>query len=193
MGIYQGQIGQTQEPSSVRRPTFPKGLYDERRDEISGKKSFSSSKFIDPATEIQRTLIVPEQTISSPIISLEIARATTPKKGMKSESLFATIYEYFFAAIEQLKRKFGRNRRARARLTRLGTQTLDQLRYLSLLCDATACRTPEEALEAESAFGEAYFEIMTLSSNLEKMSEREGERHLRNYANHISKVLRAAD
>ena len=170
-----------QEPSSVRRPHFPDSLYDK------------SDKFVNPEAETQRMLIVPEQTISSPIISLEIARATAPKGGLKSDTVFSAIYGYLMSAIAHLKRKFGKSRRARARLTRLGSDALEQLRYLSLLCDACDTRTPEEVLLAEGAFGEAYYEIMTLSANLEKMTEKEGEHHLRNYARQMSKVLNAAD
>jgi hypothetical protein len=86
-----------------------------------------------------------------------------------------------------------KGRRARAKLTREGQEALEQLRYLAALCDATSCRTPEEILEAEAAFGEAYYEIMSLSANLQKMSEREQSHHLRRYSRHMSKLLSVAD
>lgn len=184
MAIAQGQIRQgieLEEPSSVRRPHFPKSLYDK------------PDKFINPEAEAQRILVVPEQTISSPMISLELARATTPRGARRSETVFSTIYEYLLAVIGHMKKRFGKSRRASARLTRMGDEALSQLRYLSLLCDAMSERTPEEVLLAESAFGEAYYEIMTLSANLEKMTEKEGEHHLRNYARQMSKILNAAD
>ncbi|MFA6490027.1 MAG: hypothetical protein WCT52_05105 [Candidatus Micrarchaeia archaeon] len=174
------QPSSLEQPSSVRRPSFPKSLMEDH-------------KFVDPFREVQRTLLVSEQTTVSPIISLEIAQATAPKGAMRSESFFSTIYAYLSMAITHLKRKFGRNRRARARLTRLGSDALSQLQYLSLLCEATSCGTPDEALTLQSAFGEAYYEIMTLSANLEKMTEREGEHHLRNYSRQMTKILHAAD
>ena len=174
------QPSQLEQPSPVRRPKFPKSLMEDR-------------KFVDPFQEAQRTLLVSEQTTISPIISLEISQATAQKRAMKSESFFSTIYAYLSMAIAHLKRKFGKNRRARARLTKLGGEVLTQLQYLSLLCEATSCGTPDEALAAQSAFGEAYYEIMTLSANLEKMTEREGEHHLRNYSRQMTKILNAAD
>ena len=180
MEIVQGQPRQLREPSPVRRPSFPKSLLEER-------------KFIDPELEVQRKLIVSEQTTSSPAISLEMAQSPRMRRAEKRESLFTSMYEYLFAVISQLQRKFGKSRRARARLTKLGSATLEQLRYLSLLCDASEYRTPEEVLAAESAFGEAYYEVMTLSGNLEKMTEKESEHHLRNYMRQMSKVLNAAD
>lgn len=180
METVQRQPSQLEQPSPVRRPSFPKSLMEDHR-------------FVDPFREAQRTLLVSEQTTISPIISLEISQATAKAGAMRSESFFSTVYSYLSMAIAHLKKKFGRSRRARARLTRLGSDALSQLQYLSLLCEATSCGTPDEALAAQSAFGEAYYEIMTLSANLEKMTEREGEHHLRNYARQMTKILHAAD
>ena len=78
-------------------------------------------------------------------------------------------------------------------MTLKGEEALAQLRYLAMLCDATECRTPEEVLLAEGAFGEAYHEILNLSSNLMKMSEQEQSHHVNHYKKHFSSVLRSTD
>lgn len=168
------------QPVSLRRPSFPKKLFDDE------------GKFVDPAREA--TLLVPERTVASSLATFEIAQATATARTQKERTrIFHSFVEYLFSLFASLQKRLGRNRRSRARMTAMGYQTLEQLRYLSLLCDATSARTPEEVLEAESAFGEAYYEIMQLSSNLEKMAQREEPHHVRRYAGHMGKVLRAAD
>jgi hypothetical protein len=177
MEAFQEQPRRVEEPSPIRKPSFPRKLFDE-------------DKFINPEAEAQRRIIASEQAIISPQPSFGFSLEQKPKR---QESLFASIFDYLLAAISKIKRRFAKNRRAQARLTKLGREALEQLRYLSLLCDACSYRTAEETLAAECAFGEAYYEIMTLSSNLERMSEKECEHHLKAYLKQMSKVLNAAD
>ena len=124
-------------------------------------------------------------------LSRSLSQVSQEKSG--SKHYFAALYEQVLAWISQVKRKFAKNARARARLTRQGERTLEQLRYLAQLCDATECRTPEEVLAAESAFGEAYFEIMRLSTELERMSKGEDGHHIKRYERHMASLLRALD
>ncbi|VVC00750.1 Uncharacterised protein [uncultured archaeon] len=181
MGIPQSQLMAPleQEPSvpkSVRRPKFHHDLYD----------SSKESKFVDPQKEAQ--LLIPEQTVASAQLALEIMApeyATKKKEG----SVFSSVYEYLMSLFQQVKKKLRGSRRRKAKLTKKGEETLEQLKYLAQLCDATSCRSPEEILEAEGAFGEAYFEIMQLSSNLEKMSQSEQEHHMHRYGKHMSRLL----
>jgi hypothetical protein len=169
------------QPPSVRRPAFPKKLLDE------------SDKFIDPFREA--SLILPQQALSvSSALLLEVQTAPDfRQQETRKASMVFTLIEQLSAWLSWVKKKFRGSRRQRARLTAKGELALEQLRYLSLLCDATECRTPDEALAAESAFGEAYFEIKSLSSNLVRMSQKEEENHFRHYSRHMSSILRALD
>ena len=166
-------------PSSARRQKLaPKLLSDER--------------FIDPAREAE--LLLPRRQLSSQLVIEFQAASNTGKlqAKMRQQSFIATLYEQLLSWLSWVKRKFKGSRKARRRLTAQGEAALDQLRYLSLLCDATEARTPDEALAAQSAFGEAYYEIMSLSSNLLRMSQKEQEHHLKRYQHHLSSVLRAS-
>ncbi len=169
------------EPSEIKKPRFPKDLFDKE------------SKFINPKAEA--SILLPQQSVASAQIVLEAEASARQSNGRKQkrEMVFSSIYEYLSVFFTWVNRKFARNRRARARLTARGQEALDQLRYLSMLCDATTLRSPEEVLAAESAFGEAYYEIMNLSSNLEKMAEQEANHHLQRYGKHMAAVLSAAD
>ena len=151
---------------------------------------------MDPAAEMR--LLVPEKTVvaslSSQLVFEQLAEgqkfAANKKATAKTGALFYSVYEYLLALFDRVKKRL-KGRRARQALTRKGAETLEQLRYLALLCDATECRTPEEALAAESAFGEAYYEIKTLSSNLGKMREEEQAHHVERYSRHMAKLLSA--
>jgi hypothetical protein len=168
------------EPKQVRRPHFPRAPL-ERED-----------AFIDPMREAQ--LLLPGQSVASSTIMLENALETMrAPPSSKSQGVFASIYEYLLALFASAKKRLRGGRRQKARLTLQGEEALEQLRYLSLLCDATECRTPEEVLLAEGAFGEAYHEILNLSSNLSRMAEKEQEHHIRHYKRHFSSVLRSTD
>ncbi|VVC01097.1 Uncharacterised protein [uncultured archaeon] len=164
-------------PGPARRPRFsPKLLNDER--------------FIDPARELQ--LLLPQQQVSTQLrIEPRQAQALSAKE--RRQSFIAALYDQVLAWLTWVKKKFKGGRRARQRLTLQGEQALEQLRYLSLLCDATEARTPEEVLAAESAFGEAYYEIMGLSSNLSRMSQKEQGHHIARYQKYMSSLLRATD
>ena len=152
--------------------------------------------FVDPAAEMR--LLVPEKTVvgslSSQLVFEQVLEgpkfAENRKASRKSEAFIYSVYEHLLALFDMVKKKL-KGRRAKQALTRKGGETLEQLRYLALLCDATECRTPEEALAADSAFGEAYYEIKTLSSNLEKMREEEQEHHVERYSRHMAKLLSA--
>ena len=152
---------------------------------------------MDPAAEMR--LLVPEKTVvanlsSQLVFEQHLANeqkfAASKKDSKKSEAFFYSIYEYLLAMFSKVKKRL-RARRGRANLTRKGEETLDQLRYLAMLCDATECRTPEEILAAESAFGQAYYEIKTLSSNLGRMREEEQAHHIEAYSRHMAKLLSA--
>ena len=183
MEVPQRQLEQPrqQEPSIVRRPRFPKSL-------------LVKDKFVDPYAEA--AIILPQQNVASSPIVLELeklssqgqeVRASVQKKNAVATSIYVLL-DFFAAFFAKLKKRL-RGKRARARITRQGQTALDQLRYLAALCDATTLRTPDEVLAAEAAFGEAYYDIMNLSANLEKMSEREQSHHLRKYSGHMSKLL----
>ena len=105
--------------------------------------------------------------------------------------VFKSAYALLSSWFATIKSRFGRRGRARARLTKEGQRALDQLRYLSLVCDAMDHRSPEEILSAEAAFGEAYYEILNLSANLEKMAEKEGEHHVQRYSRHMASLLQS--
>jgi len=168
------------EPQSVKKPRFPRTPL-ERED-----------AYIDPLREAK--LLLPEQTVASSTIMLENALATVRRQpSAQKAGVFTSLYDYLLSLFTSVKRRLGGSSRRKARLTARGEEALEQLRYLSLLCDATDCRTPEEVLLAESAFGEAYHEIMSLSSNLEKMAEKEADHHLHHYRKHFSSVLRSTD
>jgi len=176
----QQQLQVEREPAEIRKPKFPRTPL-ERED-----------AYIDPLREAK--LLLPEQTVASPTIMLENALATVRMQSTaKNTGTFASLYDYLLSLFNHVKKRLRGNARYKARLTARGEEALDQLRYLSLLCDATDCRTPEEVLAAEGAFGEAYHEILSLSSNLERMSEKEQEHHLHHYKKHFSSVLKSTD
>lgn len=165
--------------SPARRPRFAPKLLDDER-------------FIDPAREAE--LLLPQQQVSQQlIIEAQAASDSRFAAKVRRQSLLSTIYEQVAAWLSWVKAKFKGSRRARQRLTREGERALEQLRYLSLLCDASEARTPDEVLASESAFGTAYYEIMGLSANLLRMSQKEQEHHLKRYQRHMSEMLRATD
>jgi len=176
----QQQLELEREPSSIRKPKFPRTPL-ERED-----------AYIDPLREAK--LLLPEQTVVSSTIMFENAIATVrTQSSSKSTGTFASIYDYLLSLFTAAKKRLMGSSRYKARLTSRGEEALAQLRYLSMLCDAMECRTPEEVLAAEGAFGEAYHEILSLSANLEKMAEKEQEHHLHHYKKHFSSVLRSTD
>ena len=169
------------EPADVeRRPHFPRAPL-ERED-----------AFIDPLREAQ--LLLPEQTVASTNIMFDTALAVVRKQPSSREgSIFTSLYEYLLAMFASAKKRLRGSARQKARMTARGEEALEQLRYLALLCDASECRTPEEVLMAEGAFGEAYHEILSLSSNLARMSEQEQSHHVHHYKKHFSSILRSTD
>jgi len=176
----QQQLERQREPEQVRKPKFPRAPL-ERED-----------AFIDPLREAQ--LLLPEQTVASTNIMFDTALSTIrTQSSARRENVFTSIYEYLLAVFTSAKKRIRGNARQRARLTLRGEEALSQLHYLAMLCDAMECRTPEEVLLAEGAFGEAYHEILNLSSNLMKMSEQEQAHHLHHYKKHFSSVLRSTD
>ena len=177
-------VQQASSPDPIRRSHFKKDLLEKE-------------SFVDPVAEMK--LLVPEKTVVANLsnqlvfeqqISEEQRFAASRKNARKADAFFYGIYEQLLALFEKVKRRL-RGRRAKEQITRKGEETLDQLRYLALLCDATEWRTPEEVLAAESAFGEAYYEIKTLSKNLEKMREEEQAHHIERYSKHMAKLLSA--
>lgn len=176
-------VQQIQEPELIRRPRFKKDLLEKET-------------FVDPAKEM--ALLVPEKTVIASFpaqLALEAQfaeehRLAAAKKKGKADAFFYSVYEALLAMFEKVKKRL-RGRKARQALTRKGEEALEQLRYLAMLCDATECRTPDEVLAAESAFGEAYYEIKTLSCNLEKMREEEQAHHVERYSKHMAKLLSA--
>ncbi|VVC01197.1 Uncharacterised protein [uncultured archaeon] len=175
----------TQSPVPARRlPRFKRDLLEKE-------------SFVDPAAEAK--LLVPEKTVVASLSSQLVLEGQLPaqqmelsiRKERKGEAFFYSVYEYLLSLFDRVKKRL-RGRKAQKRLTAKGEQALEQLRYLALLCDATECRTPEEILAAESAFGEAYYEIKTLSSNLETMREEEQAHHVERYSRHFSRLLSAA-
>jgi hypothetical protein len=179
-------VQQVHSPEPIRRPTnkFKRDLLEKE-------------SFVDPAAEMR--LLVPEKTVVANLstqlifeqsIIEEQKFAADRKAPRKTGAFFYSVYEYLMALFSKVKRRL-RQRRAKAALTRKGEETLEQLRYLAMLCDATECRTPEEMLAAESAFGEAYYEIKTLSLNLERMREEEQAHHIERYSRHMAKLLSA--
>ncbi len=176
----QQQLELEREPEAVHKPRFPRTPL-ERED-----------AFIDPLREAM--LLLPEQTVASTNIMFDIALATVrTQPSARRANVFTSIYEYLLAIFTSAKKRIRGNARQKARLTLQGEEALAQLRYLAMLCDATECRTPDEVLAAESAFGEAYHEILNLSSNLMKMSVQEQAHHLNHYKKHFSSVLRSTD
>jgi len=168
------------EPSAIRKPKFPRAPL-ERED-----------AYIDPLREAQ--LLLPEQAIASSTVMFDTALTTVrAQSSARKEGVFTSLYEYLLSIFASAKKRLRGSARYKARLTARGEEALGQLRYLSLLCDATECRTPEEVLLAEGAFGEAYHEILNLSANLEKMAEKEQEHHLHHYKRHFSSILRSTD
>jgi hypothetical protein len=168
------------EPASVKKPRFPRTPL-ERED-----------AFIDPLREAR--LLMPEQTVASSTIMLEAALASArSQSSAQKQGVFASLYDYLLSLFASVKKRLRGHLRYKLRMTARGEEALDQLRYLALLCDATECRTPEEVLLAESAFGEAYHEIMGLSANLEKMEEKEQDHHVHHYKKRFSSVLRSTD
>ncbi|MCX6772130.1 MAG: hypothetical protein NTX79_08860 [Candidatus Micrarchaeota archaeon] len=176
----QQQLELEREPSAVRKPKFPRTPLD-RED-----------AFIDPLREAK--LLLPEQTVASTNVMFESAiAAMRAQPSARRENIFTSIYEYLLAIFTTARKRLRGSARQKARLTAQGEEALAQLRYLAMLCDATDCRTPDEVLAAEGAFGEAYHEILSLSSNLLKMSEKEQEHHLNHYKRHFSSFLRSTD
>jgi len=176
----QQQLELEREPAAVHKPKFPRTPL-ERED-----------AYIDPLREAQ--LLVPEQTVASTNIMFDTALAAVRAQPQSRKGgVFASIYEYLLAMFTSAKRRIRGNARQKARLTAQGDAALQQLRYLAMLCDATECRTPDEILAAEGAFGEAYHEILCLSSNLSRMSEQEQAHHVGHYRKHFSSVLRSTD
>ncbi|MFA6214742.1 MAG: hypothetical protein WC717_05700 [Candidatus Micrarchaeia archaeon] len=171
---------QERQQAAARKPRFPRRPL-ERED-----------AFIDPLREAQ--LLLPEQTVASSNVMFDtVLAATRSQPSVKKESVFLSIYEYLLAWFASAKRRIRGSARKKARLTAQGEEALSQLRYLAMLCDASDWRTPEEVLAAEGAFGEAYHEILSLSSNLMRMSEQEQEHHLHHYRKHFSSVLKSTD
>jgi hypothetical protein len=169
------------EPSSVKKPRFPKDLLDRE-------------SFVDP--HVEASILAPQQSVASAQIVLEaeaLSKEMNGKKQPRESSFFVSLHSYLASFLAWVQKRFRGSRRARARLTKQGEVALEQLKYLSALCDATTHRTPEEVLAAESAFGEAYYEIMNLSANLEKMAEKEASHHLHRYSRHMASVLAAVD
>ena len=178
-GVQQ-QLEFEREPGKSKRPRFPRAML-ERED-----------AFVDPLREAQ--LLLPEQTVASANVVFDTALLPMHRRASaQRESVFTSIYEYLLAMFATAKKRLRGNARQKARLTQRGEEALAQLRYLSLLCDASECRTPEEVLAAEGAFGEAYYEILSLSSNLMTMSEQEQPHHLAHYKKNFSSVLRSTD
>ena len=176
----QQQLELEREPEEVHKPRFPRAPL-ERED-----------AYIDPLREAK--LLLPEQTVASTNVMFDTALATVRMQpAAEKQGTFASIYDYLLSLFTTVKKRLRGNARQKARMTSRGEEALAQLRYLALLCDATECRTPEEILAAESAFGEAYHEILNLSANLERMAEKEQEHHLGHYKKHFSSVLRSTD
>lgn len=169
------------EPSEVKKPRFPKDLLDREG-------------FVDP--KVEASILAPQQAVASAQIVLEaeaLSREMNGKKSPRESTFFISLKSYLASFLAWVQKRFKGSRRARARLTKQGEAALEQLKYLSALCDATSHRSPEEVLAAESAFGEAYYEIMNLSANLEKMAEKEASYHLHRYSRHMASVLAAVD
>jgi hypothetical protein len=176
----QQQLDIEREPEKSKRPRFPRAML-ERED-----------AFVDPLREAQ--LLLPEQTIASSTVLFETAlHSAGAQATSRQQGAFVSLYDYLLSLFHSVRKRLRGSARYKARLTARGGEALEQLRYLSLLCDATECRTPDEVLLAEGAFGEAYHEILNLSANLEKMAEKEKEHHLHHYKRHFSSVLRSTD
>jgi hypothetical protein len=172
------------EPKALKKPKFPHSLYDE--------KAQDSSKFIDPSAEA--AILLPERTLlSTPVqVALEqMPSLTSATEKRKQANLALSLYEYLMSWFMAIKKSLAKKKGRRAKLTPRGQKALDELRHLSLVCDATEIRSNEEILSAESAFGEAYFEILTLSSNLERMGQKEEEHHTHRYSRHMSHLLKS--
>ncbi|MCX6770395.1 MAG: hypothetical protein NT051_07060 [Candidatus Micrarchaeota archaeon] len=169
-------------PAPMKRPRFPRSLFDGALEK--------DQNFIDPRAEA--VLLLPEKAAFSLPVQIALDAASLKyQKNAQKEGFFGSIYEYLMAWWSTMKKRVGKRSRSRVRLTKKGEETLEQLRYLALLCDATEARTPDEILLSEGAFGEAYHEIMTLSSNLEKMAKKEEEHHVQRYKRHLSSVLQS--
>ena len=168
-----------EEPAPVQRPRFPQSLLENEE-----------SRFVDPRKEA--TLMLPENSVSFiPIqIALE-AQSMQTEQTIVRKDVFQSLYRMLTGWFAALKTRMSKRARRRARLTKGGQRALDQLRYLSLLCDASEHRSPEEILSAEAAFGEAYYEILNLSSNLERMAQKEDDHHVQRYSRHMASLLRS--
>lgn len=167
-------------PVAVRKPRFPRSPLEKE-----------SSKFIDPRQEA--AILLPQQAqMTMPVqLALESQMATEKTIAEKKSNAAYAIYELLLSWFNAIKKRLSARERRRVRVTRQGEEALTQLRYLALLCDATEARTPEEVLAAEGAFGEAYYEILNLSSNLERMAQKEEEHHVRRYRRHMSAILQS--
>ena len=194
-----GQQEPVQAASPVRRPKFPGESLIERPEgaqkRAGGKFRLleSEGKFVDPARE--SSIIMPEQAVFSSPIALEsqLAPKYTEVTVAAKKTLASSLYEYLVSLLEIFRKSFRGSRRQRARMTRRGEEALSQLQYLAALCDATSCRTPDEIISAEAAFGEAYYEIMRLSTELEKMAQKEQAHHVHKYKHHMSSFLSSAE
>ncbi|MCX8198306.1 MAG: hypothetical protein N3F07_03915 [Candidatus Micrarchaeota archaeon] len=177
MEMIEKQPGLLEKEPIQRKPQFPRKLFEE-------------AKFIDPKKEAE--LILPQQELSSALETAEIAaNAYAQIKEEQKEGVLSMLYYRILSLLSAVRASLRARGRRKARLTRKGQAALEQLKYLACLCEATSWRTHEEVLAAESAFGEAYYEIMSLSSNLQKMSQEEQEHHIRRYCRHIGRLLRA--
>ena len=181
-GLRQGPRRSLIPPEGMARKPFARGRL--------SRKLLDDSRFIDPIREAE--LLLPQQQAASQLLIESRVTANMAAKSQK-QSFLSALYDQLTAWLSFVKKKFRGSRRQRARLTSEGERALSQLRYLSLLCDASEARTPDEVLAAESAFGEAYYEIMGLSSNLIRMSQKEQDHHLKRYQRHMSAILRATD
>jgi len=190
MEMFQRQHGLDAKPKLERKPSFPKEL-------LHGQGRKEDGVFIDPAAEA--AIILPQASVASAQIVLEAQAAFLAMEGRRAQEragarqYFSSLYEYVLSWLSQVKRKFSKNARVRARMTKQGERALEELRYLSLLCDATESRSHNEVLAAESAFGEAYYEILRLSGELAKMAEAEQDHHLRRYERHMASIVRASE
>lgn len=162
-----------------KKPRFPQQLLEKEE-----------SRFIDPKAEA--AVMLPELSVSLAPAQLALDTMRVPKrKERNSEGVFASVYDYLLSLFNSIKKSFTKKSRQRARLTMQGERALEQLRYLALLCDATEERSPEEILSAEAAFGAAYYEILNLSANLERMAQPEQEHHTARYSRHMSALLKS--
>ncbi|MCX8197189.1 MAG: hypothetical protein N3G80_02645 [Candidatus Micrarchaeota archaeon] len=166
---------QLMQPEPIeKRPQFP----------AVKRKEFGKlldERFIDPKVE---AAILPQEIGHAPIVVVQQQAAAAKKP------LIQYLYEYISLIISTVKRRLSRRRQ---RLTRRGAEALEQLKYLADLCEATSVREAEEVMAIESAFGQAYYEIMRLSEELAKMSQEEQEHHLRRYQQQFLRFVRSLE